>query len=141
MMRRRVYACHMFIAFAVVSVVAASPLSMSTSSVLGQRVEVIKGKKSSSKPSTVKTVEAPELQSQTITDTSAAAQQQRAAELDQKAAALDAKEKELAAKEQAQSDQDKANAERLKQQKKQIERIGKENQKLWEDANSALSGN
>jgi len=84
----------MSFALGVLVMASLSPLSMSNS-VLGQKVEVIKGKKVNRTASKA----APELQPQTVTDNSQ--QNAKSAELDKKAAALDAREKQLAAKEAA----------------------------------------
>jgi len=130
----------MSFALGVLVMASLSPLSMSNT-VLGQKVEVIKGKKvnrTASKP-------APELQPQTVTDNSQ--QNAKSAELDKKAAALDAKEKQLAAKEAALDEKqqdasaaEKAKNERQQKQLKQIEKIAKDNQAGFENATDALTG-
>jgi hypothetical protein len=111
--------------------------------VLGQsgKVEVIKGKKSAP-ASKQKVINAPEYEPQAITDKSQpkAADDARAAELDKKAAQLDAKEKALDEKAAQLDENEKAKAEKQKQQQKQLEKLGAQNQKLWQQSNDALAG-
>jgi hypothetical protein len=102
----------MSFALGVLVMASLSPLSMSNT-VLGQKVEVIKGKKvnrTASKPT-------PELQPQAVT----------------KEAALDEKQQDASAAE-------KAKNERQQKQLKQIEKIAKDNQAGFENATDALTG-
>ena len=121
-----------------------SPSHVVTSTALSQqKIEIIKGKKSSTK-SSVKNVNV-ENAPATVVDNS------KAQELDRKSAELDAKSKDLAQREQAlqekqaaadekQAADEKKQQEKLKAQQKQIEQISNGNDELWRKSADALAG-
>jgi hypothetical protein len=117
---------------------ALHPSTPVTTAALGQKIQIIKGKKGSG---TVKNT-SPE-----GSNAAAAANAAKEQDLNRKAAELDARHKQVEQREQAlqekqaaQAEDEKKQAEQRARQQKMIEKIGEQNQQLLQQASDGLAG-
>jgi hypothetical protein len=132
----------MSLALAALVLSSLSPTVPVTATALGQKVQIINGKKGTVKAAGANSEGtaiqvAPETQGNTA----------KSQELDRKSAELDAKNKDLAQREQAlqekeatASESDKKKADQQKAMQKHIEKIGEQNQQMMQQASDSLAG-